>query len=235
MARIDTYETVTAAIIAQLEAGVKPWSPRWVANSGGFAMPRRVTGESYRGINVLLLWAAAEERGYRAGTWMTFKQAIDLGCAVRKGEKSSKIVFFKKLTVTDRADPTGEAEKQIPMLREYAVFNVEQIDGLPDRFTPTPVVVLPSKARDEVNEAALRSSGADIRESGDQAFYSPGHDFVNMPMFDRFHTAGCYLATLAHEVCNIASVLISRTVDGLLTLVARHHRRACLAMSGRES
>ena len=198
----DTYETVTAAIVAALEAGTKPWQRRWAANKPGMAMPRRSTGEFYRGINVLLLWGAAEERGFAADTWMTFKQAIDLGGAVRKGETATKIVFFKKLTVTDRADPSGESEKQIPMLREYAVFNVEQIDGLPAKYAPQALPVVPSKARDELAEAALRSSGADIRESGDKAFYMPSQDYVNMPTFDRFFTAGGYLATLAHELCH---------------------------------
>lgn len=203
MAKLDSYDAVTNAIVALLESGTKPWEPRWIAGgTAGLVLPRRVTGEAYRGINVLLLWAAADERGFRADQWMTFKQAVELGGNVRKGEKGTNIVFFKKLTVADRADPTGEAEKQIPMLRTYTVFNVEQIENLPARFAPRLVELVGGKERDDAAEAALRSSGADIRESGDGAYYAPGADFVNMPTFDRFHTVGGFLATLAHELCH---------------------------------
>lgn len=202
MAKLDTYESVTNAIIARLESGVKPWAPRWISGGagGGMVMPRRHNGECYRGINVLLLWAAAEDRGYRAATWMTFKQALELGGAVRKGEKGSMIVFFKKLTITEQNEAGEDQDKQIPMLRTYSVFNVEQIDGLPARYYPADVELVGGKDRDETAEAALRSCGADIRESGDKAFYVPSQDYVNMPMFDRFHTASGYLATLAHEL-----------------------------------
>lgn len=199
----DIYQDVTDSIVRQLEAGTRPWRKDWASDTQP-GLPLRVCGKRYRGINVLLLWASGMMGGYRSSTWMTFKQAIALGGAVRKGEKGTGIVFFKQLTVADRADPTGESEKQIPMLRGYTVFNVDQIDGLPERFRPAPAAPLPygPKQRAEAAEAALRSSGADIRESGDQAFYVPSEDYVNMPTFDRFHTAGGYLATLAHELCH---------------------------------
>lgn len=204
MAKLDTYEAVTNAIIAKLEAGTKPWAPDWISGGvgGGLVMPRRHNGEFYRGINVLLLWATAEERGYRAPTWMTFKQALELGGAVRKGEKSTVIVFFKKLTITEQNEAGEEQDKQIPMLRTYCVFNVEQIDGLPAKYYPAEVELVGGKDRDEAAEAALRSSGADIREGGDKAFYVPSLDYVQMPTFDRFKSTSGFLATLAHELCH---------------------------------
>ncbi|OYW48036.1 MAG: hypothetical protein B7Y36_08295 [Novosphingobium sp. 28-62-57] len=202
MAKLDTYESVTNAIIARLESGVKPWAPRWITGGagGGMVMPRRHNGECYRGINVLLLWATAEDRGYRAPTWMTFKQALELGGAVRKGEKGTMIVFFKKLKITEQNEAGEDQDKQIPMLRTYFVFNVEQIDGLPAKYYPAEVELVGGKDRDEAAEAALRSCGANILERGDKAFYVPSQDYVNMPSFDRFHTASGYLATLAHEL-----------------------------------
>ncbi|WP_327195957.1 ArdC family protein [Novosphingobium capsulatum] len=211
MAKFDAYEAITAQIIAKLEAGVRPWHMDWNAGAGaGFTppLPRRVTGEHYRGINVLLLWITAQERGYRADTWMTFNQAKELGGVVRKGEKGTPIVFFKKLTVTKENAETGQdEERQVPCIRSYTVFNVAQIDGLPARFypaAPAPIEPAPTdgKARDLVREAALHSCGAMIHEGGARAFYAPGPDTVHMPDFDRFETAGGYLATLAHELCH---------------------------------
>lgn len=198
--KTDLYETVTARVIAALEAGTKPWSRPW-GSVPGAELQLRSTGQEYRGINQLLLTLTAGASGYGSPYWLTFKQALDLGGNVRKGEKSTEIVFYKKLTVKDRDAAEGSDEtKQIPMIRSYRVFNADQCDGLPARYRPAPLVLVDSKARDEASEAALRSSGADIREGGNRAFYSPDTDHVQMPPFAAFASVGGYLATLAHEL-----------------------------------
>lgn len=198
----DLYQAVTDRIVAALEAGTKPWRKPWANVAGGNGLQLRANGQEYRGINQLLLTLTAMEAGYASPYWLTFKQALELKGNVRKGEKSTEIVFYKKLTVEDRDAPEGtEREKQIPMLRSYRVFNAEQCEGLPDRFTlkPAPAIVA-GKDRDQAAELALRSSGAEIREGGNRAFYSPGHDIVQMPPFEAFATTGGFLATLAHEL-----------------------------------
>jgi antirestriction protein ArdC len=199
--KFDTYQEVTDAIVAALEAGTKPWRKGWVGGSIG--SPRRATGEYYRGINVLLLWASAERSNFASDRWLTFKQAIDLGAAVRKGEKGTRIVFFKSLEL-EGENAAGEAEtRRIPLLRTYTVFNADQVDGLPARFHPAPIAIVAGKQRDEAAEAALRSCGAEIREDRDgRAYYAPGDDFVHMPAFELFDTAGTYLATMSHELCH---------------------------------
>lgn len=206
MTKTDTYQDVTNAIVAQLEVGTKPWRCEW--QTGGAAspfgaLPRRAGGEYYRGINVLLLWLSAGQHGFTAARWMTFKQAIELGGCVRKGEKGTRIVFFKKLEKTAPNAETGQDETRlIPMLRTFTVFNVEQIDGLPAEYYPAPFVAADPVERDHAAEAALRSCGAAIRESGDKAFYAPGPDFVNVPELARFSSTGGFLATLSHELCH---------------------------------
>jgi antirestriction protein ArdC len=193
----DLYQAVTDRIVQALEAGTKPWRKTWAG--GGLQL--RSTGAEYRGINQLLLTLTAAEAGYSSPYWVTFKQALELGGAVRKGERSTEIVFYKKLTVEDRDAPEGEdRSKQIPLLRSYRVFNADQCDGLPARFTPAPPAIAAGNERDAIAEAALRSSGAVIREGGAQAFYSPSSDHVQMPPFEVFETTGGFLATLAHEL-----------------------------------
>lgn len=197
MPKFDTYQDVTDAIIAQLEAGKKPWQKPW--SDGGLSMPRRITGQHYRGINVLLLWSSAMQQGLTGERWLTFNQAKALGAKVRKGAKGTRIVFFKPLAITDTA--TGE-EKKIPMLRTYVVFNSDQVEGLPAKYAPAPIVATPGIERDKAAEAALRSSGARIVEGGAGAFYTPATDIVTMPDFERFTSSSGYLATLAHELCH---------------------------------
>lgn len=195
MAARDLHADVTATILAALEAGTRPWACDWITTGGA---PQRVTGEAYRGINHLLLGLSAMTHGYGAPTWMTFRQAQELGGCVRKGEKSTPIVFFTMLDRTDKK--TGE-DVQIPCLKGYNVFNVEQIDGLPDRFDPPALADLPAKARDDAAEAALRSSGATITEDGgNRAFYRRDTDAIHLPAFERFTSTGGFLATMAHEL-----------------------------------
>lgn len=197
MPKFDTYQDVTDAIIAQLEAGTKPWQKDW--QGGSLTMPRRFTGVPYRGINVLLLWASAMQQSLAGDRWMTFQQAKQLGGSVRKGSKGTRIVFFKPLEVRDTA--TGE-EKKIPMLRTYTVFNSDQIEGLPAKYASAAVVPVQGLERDKAAEAALRSCGAMIEEGGPSAYYTPASDVVTMPDFERFNSSSGYLATLAHELCH---------------------------------
>ncbi|MED5545639.1 MAG: zincin-like metallopeptidase domain-containing protein [Pseudomonadota bacterium] len=202
MAKIDTYQQVTDRIVAALEEGTRPWHKQWV-NGGAVMDPRRSNGERYRGINVLLLWMSAAERGFSGRSWFTFKQALDLGANVRKGEKGTQIVFFKKLDIKEQNDAGEDVSRSVPMLKTYTVFNADQIENLPDRFRTAPVQIVGGKDRDEACEAALRSSGADIRETDHaQAYYAPGADFVNMPRFELFTSTSGFLATLAHELCH---------------------------------
>ena len=136
-ARPDVYQAVTDSIVAALEAGnVAPWHKPWKAGhaAGSVSRPLRHNGQPYQGVNVLVLWIAAEAAGYTAPLWLTFKQAQELGGNVRKGEKGTTVVYASTFTKDEtRADGTT-AERKIPFLKAYTVFNAEQCDNLPPRF-----------------------------------------------------------------------------------------------------
>jgi len=199
----DLYERVTAQIVASLEQGVKPWLKPWSAAAAASqaVRPLRANGQPYRGINVLMLWGAAADHGYACPVWMTFKQALELGGCVRKGEHGSLVVYASTFTRTETDDKTGEeAERDIPFLKGYTVFNAEQIDGLPERFR-APAPALPAgPERIEQAEAFAAATGAVIRHGGNRAFYSPSGDFVQMPPFQAFRDAESYYGVLAHEL-----------------------------------
>lgn len=195
MARIDHYQAVTDRVIAALESGTAPWQKDW-HGSGGMAAPLRHNGEAYRGINVLLLWIAAMEKGYSAPTWMTFKQAKALGACVRKGEKGTPVVYFNVFEKEDSA--TGETKK-IPFLKGYTVFNVEQIDGLPESFYPESMSIdTGARAIDEM-ENFFAATGANIVTRGNQPCYRPASDTIEMPRIEQFNSPHAYYGTLAHE------------------------------------
>lgn len=194
----DIHAEVTAAIIDALESGnaTGKWVKPWVTLGG---LPRRHNGDYYQGINCLMLGLIGQARGFTADQWMTFNQAKALGGMVRKGEKSAPCTFYKPLEIKD--DATGD-DKTIHMIRAYRVFNVDQIDGLPDSYYARPEIdALPAKERNEAAEAAMRACGAIIQETGDnRAYYSPLDDSINLPRFALFRTTDDYLATMAHEL-----------------------------------
>ncbi|WP_342028817.1 ArdC family protein [Aliiruegeria lutimaris] len=85
-------------------------------------------------------------------------------------------------------------------MKGYTVFNVEQIEGLPEHYTAKKSPRLNPDERIAHAEEFFGSTGADIRSGGDRAFYAPQPDFVQMPDFESFKNAGSYYATLAHEL-----------------------------------
>jgi antirestriction protein ArdC len=165
--KVDIYQRVTDQIVSELEKGVKPWLKPWNAAAGRITRPLRGNGIPYKGINVLMLWSAALEKGYATPIWMTFKQASELKANVRKGEHGSFVVYADKIVRTKTDTATGEeAERAIPFLKGYTVFNVEQIDGLPEHFYAKPAPHADTIERIERAEAFFAGIGADIRHDG---------------------------------------------------------------------
>jgi antirestriction protein ArdC len=198
----DLYERVTNSIIVSLEAGVRPWHRPWSGEhaAGRIARPLRASGVPYRGINILMLWAEALEQGYTAPVWMTFKQALQLKANVRKGEKGTLVVYADAVTRKESDDRGEHIERRIPFLKSYTVFNVAQIENLPAAFYAQPEPRSEPLKRIARAEAFVGASGADIRHAGNQAFYSPSRDIVQMPPLEAFESAESYYAVLIHEL-----------------------------------
>jgi len=194
----DLYTEVSARIVAELEAGAAPWIKPWSATPGANAPRNAVTNRPYSGCNVILLWMA-RVAGYRTPRFLTFKQALDLGGHVRKGERGTKVYFVKQLEVRDDADEAPA--RLIPMMREYTVFNVEQCEGLPDGVTTgKPMRVRNPGTRDDLADEFLRFTSADIREGHGEAFYVPSHDFISIPAFEAFKGADHFYNVAFHEL-----------------------------------
>ena len=183
------YEQITERIITLLSQGTVPWQKPWKARTG---LPRNlVSGKSYRGINVFLLLAMS----YESPFWLTFRQALQLGGGVRKGERSCPIVFWKQMTIEDKE--SGEPQK-IPLLRYYSVFNVAQCDGLKIGTEPVVETVNSIVMPDEI--VAQMPQRPFIKHGMTRAFYSPREDYVGLPLRERFECAEGYYATLFHEL-----------------------------------
>lgn len=200
--RQDVYTRVTGQILADLEKGVRPWLKPWNAEhmAGRITCPPRSSGLPYKGVNVLMLWASAAAQGFTAPIWMTFKQAKELGGGVKKGSKGSLVVFADRMTKLETAGDGKEVERDVFFMKGYTVFNVEQVEGLPDHYYATATPPLDAARRQEAADRFFEATRADIRHGGNNAYYSQSTDHVQMPPFAAFADAESYYSTLAHEM-----------------------------------
>lgn len=201
--RTNLYDEVTAKIIFELEAGRLPWVQPWASSGRGPAMPTNaLTGRAYSGVNVLMLWGAVMAGGYPSQGWLTFRQALEAGGAVRRGERGTTIVYADRFTPqaeAERAEREGGAARAVPFLKRYTVFNVAQCDGLADGTGQDPVP-LAEREIVPVAEAMISASGADVRIGGDQAYYIPSLDYIQIPPQPAFHHQINFYRTALHEL-----------------------------------
>jgi antirestriction protein ArdC len=186
----DIYQEITDKIVAALETGVAPWVKPW-ASCGA---PRNaVTSREYSGINLVLLAMAP----YASPLWLTYNQAQAAGGQVRKGEHGTQVVLFKPFTVKDKNNEESK-EKTIPLLRTFTVFNVQQIDGLPEKYTQAQRARLDGFADNEEAEALLAQ--ARIEHGKSKACFIPSADVIYMPNKTDFRSVPDYYATGLHEL-----------------------------------
>lgn len=243
--RANLYDEVTARIIGELEAGRFPWVQPWgKPDAGGGAigpgLPRNaLTARRYSGVNVLILWGAVIEHGYPSQGWLTFKQALEAGGCVRKGERGTTVVYADRFVPKQtggaglrgspapaargewpeaeraRAVETGGNAKTIPFLKRFTVFNVAQCEGLHPGLAPDPIP-LPERQIVPVAEEVIAASGIDFRVGGDRAFYVPAHDYVQVPPQPAFFEQINYYRTCLHELTH-ATGHASRLARNLTT------------------
>jgi antirestriction protein ArdC len=201
--RTDVYTRVTDTILSQLEQGVRPWMKPWQAghSAGHVSKPLRANGQHYNGINVLMLWAQSMISGFEAPIWMTYKQAQELGGNVKKGEKGSLVVYANTFRKEEANDKGETVERDIPFMKGYTVFNVEQVEGLPAHFyAKNQPEVLNTAERLEVVETFVQNTKAIVQHGGASAFFSPSKDLIQMPDYAQFSSREGYYATLVHEL-----------------------------------
>lgn len=202
--RLSVYESVTNHIVAAIERGAGDWRMPWHTKAGHAFSVQPVsisTGKRYRGMNTVILWATAQERGYDSALWGTFKSWKDRGASVNKGEKATQVVFWKSLDVATTND-AGETviEKRL-LARGYYVFNVAQVSGYEPKKTAeiADQPALPGNARIDHAERFFGALKFDIRHGGNQAYCSRATHHIQMPEFDQFDSPEDYYSTLAHE------------------------------------
>ena len=205
--RIDVYGAITSQIIAAIEAGADHPQMPWHCSGSIIERPVNVaSGKTYRGVNTVALWASAHCQHFTTGLWGTYRQWAAKGAQVRKGEKSSFIVFYKDMTPTEAeqsaSDGDDDARRRF-MARASHVFNVAQVDGyVAPQMDSTVDPVSPCDRAEQL----VAASGAAITIGGMSAHYDRRGDVIAMP--DRFRFTGTktstasegWYSTLLHEL-----------------------------------
>jgi antirestriction protein ArdC len=183
--RTSLYQEITDKIVAELEKGSVPWVQPWAGVSAPLGLPRNAaTGRAYSGINILILWCAVAERGFTGQTWLTFRQALNIGAHVRKGEKGTTVVYADRYVPyreRARAAEAGDEPEAIPFLKRFTVFNADQCEDLPGDIAPPPPAPVDDNLILPQAEALIRATGADLRIGGARAFYVPSADYIQVP------------------------------------------------------
>ncbi|WP_160108283.1 ArdC family protein [Pseudomonas izuensis] len=224
----DIYLDVTNKIVSAISQGVIPWIKPWTTTSSSADSPfpiNAITRRPYAGINIPLLWAEARLRGFRQDRWLTFNQARKAGGHVRKGEQSTLAVLYKPMS-KEAHDEDGQVVRdeqgnikmvQFALLRTHCLFNIEQTEDLPaeeqihNECDDQPAFIDHAPA-----EQLLVASGAHIEHRyGDQAFYQPVRDFIQLPTKGQFEDVGSYYAMALHELTHWSGHLSRLNRDGI--------------------
>ncbi|MEI9931365.1 MAG: zincin-like metallopeptidase domain-containing protein [Rhizomicrobium sp.] len=201
--KVNVYDAVTTQIVAAIEKGAGTSVMPWHGGIVPVAMPLNAFTEMpYRGVNVVSLWAQATMKLYPSGYWASYEQWRKLGAQVRKGERGSLVIFYKKLDGDAEPDASDDAEVPRVVVRHSHVFNFAQVDGweLPNFNRPSQV------ERNEQIAAFIEATKADIRHGGQQACYSHNKDYIAMPPPEHFRgtptssPTEAYYAVLLHEL-----------------------------------
>ena len=204
-AKPNLYDEVTARIVADLEAGRAPWVQPWgtPGAKAGLGLPKNaLTGRTYSGVNILILWHHVVRAGFATQTWLTYRQAQEMGGHVMKGERGVAACHadtFIPKAERERAERDGDEPGRVPFLKRFTLFNVEQCEGLPEDAhkgtAPLPDAEIIPQA-----ERLIEATGADFRIGGTKAFYVPSEDFIRVPPQPAFFEQVNYYRTCFHEL-----------------------------------
>ena len=216
----DMRREITDKIITALAKGARPWSRPWNLDPNSGLPVNIVSKKRYSGINVLLLEMNALAFGYRSKYWGTYKQWTEMHGQVRKGQKGTAVVFYKIIEKDEPQQDGTIKKKKIFFLRNYVVFNLDQVDGEKldkYRVKDKPVEMPPTRIDDfmlpcwEPAKKLIAATGAVIKNGGDRAYYVcpipkgtfPNHtggDFIQMPNQNQYPDQAEYFITNFHEL-----------------------------------
>jgi len=205
-------EKIVAGLIELMEAGSAPWRKPWAEDGCSGHHVNLFSGHQYRGTNVILLTIGMHVRGSAMPYWCGFSEAKKLGISPKKGSKCAYIVRPQLNRYQEEEGAAlADGSKGDPSIKEWmafkptAVFNANDLEGekleelIKLRKFQAGYQVKPEPERLENAEAALKSWKVPVSFGGNQAFYAPAIDRIQLPERSAFNTPAAFCATWAHE------------------------------------
>jgi antirestriction protein ArdC len=206
---------VTNRLIEALENGTRPWIKPWIGDPNAGFPTNIVSKNRYRGVNPWMLNLTSMDKDFSSKWWGTYKQWQSLDGNVRKGEKSTMIVFWKTLSRYVTNESTGESERKMTFFLRYSnVFNFDQVDNAGEELPEGKAHKLDKYRinKDEIPtfehevfepaESVINDSGASIEYKGGRAFYSLSTDSITCPLKEKFPKLQDFYSTMFHELAH---------------------------------
>lgn len=205
-------EKITSQLVAALESGnLPPWRRPWSLDRNAGFPTNIVSKKPYRGINPILLDVASARHNLTSKWWATFRQWKDLGGKVMRrpadvpeGQWGTTIVFWTPVTKTEKDAEGDEKTDRYFVMRSYTVFCIDQVEGgdldhlragqADTCGNDAPVIDY------QPAETAIAATNVSIRYGGGRAFYSPTHDYIQVPPKASFTEPDEYYETVLHEL-----------------------------------
>lgn len=189
------YEVVTSQILESMSQGYLPWEAPWLGDNCFRLQKNHITNKLYKGINAWNLMLLSHKRGYLSNEWMTFNQASDLQKKIRKGEKGSKVIYFK--IIEKEAESTDETD-QLFFSKITGAFNLSQIEGFESEILDAHAANANQIGFKEID---LTKLNADISHQAiSRACYKRSNDRIYLPMKEQFKSEADYYGTVFHEL-----------------------------------
>lgn len=190
----SVYQVINDKIIEIMKQGVIPWKQAW---RDMYAPENYYTGYKYRGINLFLLTAVSESKGY-SNRWLTFRQIITLGGKLKAYSKGYPVVFWKMVNKPKNDDL--EETTPFPLLKYYIVFNSSECYGLPVKSNQ--YEYLTEEDRISRCEKVIRNykDCPEIVFGNFSPSYQPNVDIIKIPTFQTFKSADEYYSAIYHEL-----------------------------------
>lgn len=150
-----------------------------------------ITGKNYTAANNMVLSA----KGYTDNRWLTYDQAAEQGCQVKKGEKATEIAFYHYI------DYKTKEKLDKPKIQTVKLFNAEQLTGIEK---------MPVKASNKEEALAKVQSIFEnsqvkiVNNQKDKVFYRSKDDTIYMPPKEAYKDELAYSSAVIHELCRWA-------------------------------
>lgn len=200
----EIRQQITNDIISALSSNeLPPWRRPWANDPNAPGLHTSLsTGNSYRGINQMILQLSAWKREFTSKWWGTFKQIQSNGGCVNRGQKATKIILWRPIDRKRTSEQGESIDDKFFVMREFAVFNADQTSGMERFQIGYSQTEVSNEHRYSEADDVIEAVGADIRFGGNQAFYSLSGDYIQMPFRRQFVTPESYFETCFHELCH---------------------------------